>query len=643
LPGALDELELAKVRRWHEGHQVAMDPSRQNQSRPLTDDEVVSRLRERLAKAGVRAGLWLLATCITFCQGGMLRADETASEPFTRLLNESWEFTLREDPLFATDTGDHRYDDKLPKISLADARRRNAAWREYLKRFEAIDRDALGPADQVNYDIFGRELRDSLREFEFQTYLMPISDRWGFHIDYPELPRNLSFATTSDYENYIARLNGFADYVAGHIELMREGARRSMTVPSVIMQRYNEPLEAQIVDDPEKSLLFAPLKDFPEGVPEDEHNRLRDAARKAIAESVVPGYRRFLAFMKDEYVPSCRTTIAAAALPNGRDYYRFCVARFTTLDDRTPEEVHAIGKAEVARIRGEMETIIRDLKFDGDFAEFTEYLRADSKFYAKSAEDLEKETAFILKRMDGQLPKLFGRLPRMPYGLRQVPDFIAPQTTAAYYQGPTGDGRRAGFYYINTYNLPSRPLYMLEALSLHEAVPGHHLQIALQQELEHLPPFRKYGGFTAFVEGWALYSERLGLETGLYQDPYSDFGRLTMEIWRAGRLVVDTGMHYLGWTREQAIDYLRDNSAMPLHDIRAEIDRYIGRPGQALAYKTGELKIRELRAEAEQRLGERFDVRAFHDVVLGSGAVPLGTLETNVRAWIDEAESELGG
>jgi uncharacterized protein (DUF885 family) len=297
----------------------------------------------------------------------------------------------------------------------------------------------------------------------------------------------------------------------------------------------------------------------------------------------------------------------------------------------------------VARIRGEMDKIIKDLKFDGDFAKFSDYLRTNPKFYAKTPEELEKEVSFILKRIDGQLPTLFGRLPRMPYGVRQVPDFIAPQTMFAYYQGPTGDGRRAGFFYINTFNLPSRPLYMLESLSLHEAVPGHHLQIALQQELTDLPEFRKYAGFTAFIEGWGLYSERLGLEAGMYKDPYSNFGRLTMEMWRACRLVVDTGIHHLGWTREQAIEYMRSNSAMPIHDIRSEVDRYIGWPGQALAYKTGEMKISELRKEAESQLGDAFDVRAFHDVVLGGGAVPLGVLEKNVRAWIAETKSKPAG
>jgi uncharacterized protein (DUF885 family) len=563
-------------------------------------------------------------------------ADSSADAGLTGLIHEAWEFALREDPLFATNTGDRRYDEQLPRVSLADAKRRNAARRGFLARLEAIDRDTLVSANQVNYDIFGRSLRDDIRDYEFQLHLMPVTDRNGFHIDFPELPRNLTFSTVRDYENYIARLNAFATYAAEHIDVMREGVRQGMTAPSVIMQRYNEPLEAQIVEDPEKSSLYAPFREFSPGIPESEYERLRAAVRKAIVDSVVPGYQQFQKFMKDEYVPNCRGTIAASALPRGRDFYRYCVGKFTTLDDLTPDEVHAIGQAEVKRIRGEMDEIIRDVKFDGDFAAFTEHLRTDPKFYAKTAEELEKEVAYAMKRMEGQLPTLFGRLPRVPCGVRQVPAYIAPQTTFAYYQPPTGDGRRAGFYYINTYNLPMRPLYMIEALSLHESIPGHHLQIALQQEHAGLPNFRKYSGFTSFVEGWALYAERLGLECGFYKDPYSDFGRLTMEVWRACRLVVDTGMHYLGWTREQAIEFMRANSAMPIHDIRAEIDRYIGWPGQALAYKIGELKIRELRKEAESRLGDRFDIRAFHDVVLGSGSVPLGLLEKNVQSWIDE-------
>jgi uncharacterized protein (DUF885 family) len=594
-------------------------------------------IRERPMRYRIKLAAWLI-TFVWVVPGNVWvrAADPEATRQFAALIHEVWEFQLREDPLFATNTGDHRYDDQLPRVSLADAKRRDAARRSFLIRLEGIDRSALTPPDQANYDIFGRQLRDDLRDYEFQLHLMPVTDRNGFHIEFPELPRNLLLTTLRDYENYIARLRGFAEYAAGHIEVMREGVRLGMTAPSVIMQRYHEPLEAQIVADPEQSLLYAPFREFPDAIPENEHERLRNAGRLAIAGSVVSGYRQFLSFMKEEYVPNCRGTIAASALPRGRDYYRYCVGKFTTLDDLTPEQVHAIGQAEVNRIRGEMDAIIRDVKFDGGFAAFTEFLRTNPRFYAKSAEELEKEVAYAMKRMEGQLPTLFGRLPRMPCGVRQVPAYIAPQTTFAYYQPPTGDGRRAGFFYINTYNLPMRPLYMIEALALHESIPGHHLQLALQQELGDLPNFRKYGGFTAFVEGWALYSERLGLESGFYQDPYSDFGRLTMEIWRACRLVVDTGMHYLGWTREQAIEFMRANSAMPIHDIRAEVDRYIGWPGQALAYKIGELKIRELRKEAESRLGDRFDVRSFHDVVLGSGSVTLELLEENVSHWIDE-------
>ncbi len=312
--------------------------------------------------------------------------------------------------------------------------------------------------------------------------------------------------------------------------------------------------------------------------------------------------------------------------------------QFTTLDV-DPQQVHDTGQAEVRRIKAEMEALIKQVGFQGDFKAFVEHLRNDPQFYADSPEQLLKEVSLVLKRMDGELPKLFRKLPRTPYGIREIPDFIAPRTTTAYYQPPAGDGSRAGFYYINTYNLKSRPLYEIEALSLHEAVPGHHLQIALAQEQDEVPPFRRFAGFTAFVEGWGLYAERLGLEVGFYQDPYRNFGRLSYEMWRACRLVVDTGMHYLGWTREQAIQFMADNTALSLHNITAEVDRYIAWPGQAVAYKTGELKIRELRRLAEERLKDRFDVREFHDVVLANGAVPLSVLEANVKAWLDKAST----
>jgi uncharacterized protein (DUF885 family) len=504
---------------------------------------------------------------------------------------------------------------------------------------DAIERDSLDTDNRVNYDILRRQLTDNLTEYDFGAQLMPINQRSGFHVEFPELPRDVPLDSVADYENYLARLRAFGQYADENISLMREGLASERVLPAVAWEGWQKAVDAQITDDPEQHLLYEPLRKLPTGIPESEHDRLRAAAREAISTSVVPGYRRFRQFMEEEYVSGSRDSVGISAVLGGRDFYRFCVRKFTTLE-LTPEEVHQIGLAEVARIQAEMDQIIRDVQFDGDFAAFTKFLREDPQFYAESSEQLLKEVALVLKKMDGQLPTLIGKLPRQPYGLREVPDYIAPRTTAAYYQPPTGDGTKAGFFYMNTYNLKSRPLFTIEALSFHEAVPGHHLQIALQMELEGLPQFRRFTNFTAFVEGWALYAERLGRELGFYQEPYSDFGRLTLEMWRACRLVVDTGIHYYGWTRQQAIDYLLQHTALSLHDISSEVDRYITWPGQALAYKIGEMKIRELRAKAEERLGERFDLREFHDVVLGSGAVPLDVLEANVEAWVAEQDSD---
>jgi uncharacterized protein (DUF885 family) len=409
-----------------------------------------------------------------------------------------------------------------------------------------------------------------------------------------------------------------------------------MVLPSVSVQGLESTLRPHVVDDPTKSLLWKPFANFPVGVPEGERTRLMAAGRTAIAEGVVPGFREFAEFMQREYVPGARATIGASALPNGRAYYAQRVRNYTTLA-LTASDVHRTGLAEVARIRAEMETVMRSTGFRGTFAEFLQFLRTDPRFRVASEDELLMRTSLILKRMDGELPKLFGRLPRMPYGIRRVPEFIAPRTTTAYYSPPSGDGSRAGYYWVNVYDLPSRPTYEIEALSLHEAVPGHHIQLAIQQELGDVPNFRRFGGVTAFVEGWALYAERLGKEVGFYTDPYSDFGRLTYEMWRACRLVVDTGIHDQGWTRQRAIDYMAANTGLTLLNITNEVDRYIAWPGQALAYKTGEMKIRELRAFAERELGPAFDRRRFHDVVLGSGSIPLTVLEANVRAYVEAA------
>ncbi len=567
-----------------------------------------------------------------------LSADE-AADALHALFDEAWEYDLQEDPLWATHVGDHRWNDRLPEVTTQAVRRRLDQKREFLRRLEKINREALSPEDRIHRDIFARLLQNEIAEGEFETYLMPVTNLGGFHSEFAELPQNVPLATVQDYENYLARLRAFEVYVQQHIKLMREGLTKGLTPPAVALDGVDEATEAHIVASPDRSLLFEPLRNFPDSIDAADRARLTAAAQTAIAESVIPAYRTFLEFLRQEYLPAARDSIAASALPRGRELYRFRIRKFTTLD-LTPEEVHQTGLHEVRRIRQEMEEVIRKTGFEGDFAAFLEHLRTDPQFYATTPEELLKEVAYILKTMDGKLPALFGKLPRMPYGIRPIPDYLAPKAPTAYYQSPAGDGTRAGFFYINTYNLKSRPLYELEALALHEAVPGHHLQLALQQELTGLPQFRRFAGFTAFIEGWALYAERLGQEVGFYQDPYRDFGRLSYEMWRACRLVVDTGIHYFGWTREQAIAFMAENTALSRHNIEAEVDRYIAWPGQAVAYKTGELKIRELRRKAEQTLGERFDVRAFHDVVLGSGGVPLDVLEANVEAYLSAASAK---
>jgi uncharacterized protein (DUF885 family) len=576
----------------------------------------------------------LILIVAIFSSTGVLHGQENAtSAALHALLEKSWEFDVAEDPLFSTRLGRRDSNDKLASATLADIARRSTRRSAFLVEAEALDMKSLSEADQLNLQVFIRLLRDEASESSFPSHLIPISNRWGFHIAFPELPKRVPLKTVKDHENYIARLLDFQRYGSEQITLLRMGIEAEWVLPAVVLEGYNETITPHIVTDPTKSLLYRPFVSLPDSMNKGVQSRLRKNAAAAITSSVVPTYQAFDVFMRNEYIPAARGSVGASALPGGRAFYRHRVRQFTTLD-LPPEAVHQIGLNEVRRIRREMLAVPPRVNFEGGLAEFITFLRTDKQFYPTTAEQLEKEVALTLKKMDGQLPTLFRKLPRMPYGIRRVPDYIAPKTTTAYYSQPSGDGTRAGFYYINTFNLSSRPLFEVEALSLHEAVPGHHLQLALQQELEDLPEFRRFAGFTAFVEGWALYAERLGLEVGFYQDPYSDFGRLSYEMWRACRLVVDTGIHYMGWSRDRAIAYMKNNTALSMHNIEAEIDRYIAWPGQALAYKIGELKIRELRALAETELGTTFDIRKFHDVVLGSGSLPLPLLEQNVRRYI---------
>ncbi len=557
------------------------------------------------------------------------------NKPLDRLLEDHWSYSLSVSPVFASTVGDRGNNDKLGDATLASIEKHKAQLKSFIARAKRIE--TTTNLDRINKSIFTRLLNDELQEIEFDTHLIPITNRWGFHVGFVELPNRHVFESVYDYRDYIARLKDYERYNSENIGLMREGIKKGMVLPAVVLEGYNDTIAPHIVENPVDSLLYAPFKEFSVELAPEEQRELRIEAQKAIKDSVVPGFKTFLEFMNEEYLPACSGNIAASTLPNGRAYYRYRVKHYTTLD-LTPEQVHETGKAEVKRILEEMAEIQRSVDFEGTRDEFVSMLRNDKRFYPVDAESYMKEVAYILKRMDGELPKLFGRLPRAPYGIKVIPDYLAPKTTTAYYSQPSGDGKRAGFYYVNTYNLPSRPLYQLEALSLHEAVPGHHLQLAIQQELEGLPPLRKFNGFTAFVEGWALYAERLGKEVGFYQDPYSDYGRLSMEMWRACRLVVDTGMHYMGWTRQQAIQYMADHTALSIHNITAEVDRYISWPGQALAYKTGELAIRSLRKSAESQLGDNFDIREFHDAILENGSVPLDTLTELITTWIEEKQ-----
>ncbi len=564
-------------------------------------------------------------------------ADEASVTTLHDTFDEAWERDLRDNPTFASALGDRRYNDKWPDLSIASIKRQHENDKQILAGLSEIDRSSLPTAEQLNYDLFKDNYEDRVAGFSFRMYLIPLNQRGGVQTQ-NELTERLRFTTVKDFEDWTARMAQLDRLVEQTMDLMRTGIEQNVLPPEIVMGRVPDQIQLQIVDDPADSLFFDPFRKFPDSIGEEDRERLTDKALAVIGETVIPAYQRFYEFFTTEYLPETRESVGAWDFPNGEEFYAYRVRRYTTTE-LTPDEVHEIGLGEVKRIRDEMRVIIESVGFEGSFQEFLEFLRTDPQFYFDNPDDLLTEYLATCKRIDPELVKLFGKLPRMPYGLRPIPDAIAPDTTTAYYSRPAADGSRAGFYYVNLYRPEVRPKYEIEVLSVHEAMPGHHLQIALAQELGDLPDFRRFGGYTAFVEGWGLYSESLGEDLGLYQDPYSKFGQLTYEMWRAVRLVVDTGMHHKQWSRQQAIDFFAANAAKTEHDIVNEIDRYIAWPGQALAYKIGELKIKDLRRISEERLGDDFDVRRFHDTVLGSGAVPLNILEQNVKAMI----AEMGG
>ena len=555
-----------------------------------------------------------------------------AADEFRTLLDEHWEWRLQSDPIMASTIGDRRFNREWPDRSVDATERRHREAREFLRRAYAIDRDALTDEDRLNHELFRRLLQNRVDAFQFSGHLLPFSQRGGVQ-NLDVTTDRLRLETVEDYDDWLARLGKIDVVIEQTIARAETGRKSGLMAPRVIMERLPHQIGVQLVEFAADSPFFEPFANLPETIPAAERERLRAEATNVIEDTVLPAYRALDRYFNDRYLPATRDSIGLSSLPGGDTWYEFRARLFTTTR-LTPDEIHRIGLDEVKRIRDEMMQIKDEVGFDGTFEEFLDHLRTDPQFYFDNPDDLYLEYLATSKRIDPELVKLFGTLPRMPYGVKPIPDAIAPDTTTAYYSRPAADGSRAGIYYVNLYKPEVRPKYEIEVLTVHEAMPGHHLQLALQQELGDVPNFRRFMGFTAFVEGWALYSERLGYDLGLYKDPYSRFGQLTYDMWRAVRLVVDTGMHYKGWTRQQAIDFFKDNAAKTEHDIVNEIDRYILWPGQALAYKIGQLKVLQLRSRAEVELGDRFDIRAFHDELLGAGALPLDLLELRMDRWM---------
>lgn len=560
-------------------------------------------------------------------------AEAGPTEDLQSVLAEHWKWWLSINPVYASILGVHDYDDRLADISLAEADRQAKAAQVFLDRLSAIPDSGLSEADKTNKGVLSRMLSEQIEGNRYGERMMLFSTYAGWHQGFADMADNLPFRNRSDYESYLKRLSLYPAFNGEAIRISRAAVAKGYVQPCDAMGGFENTITGAVSGSPEDTRFYGPFKrPKPADVSDADWAGMKTRAVALIRDTLVPEYAKFNDFYMKEYKPKCRKTVGASTLPEGAAWYTF-QARSHTTTEMTPAQIHEKGRSEVARIRAEMEKVARDAGYPSREA-FIQKLRTDPVYYAKTPEELLAAASRVAKRIDGMLPQYFGKLPRLPYGVREIPKETAETTTTAYYNPGSPESGIAGFYYVNTSKLPQRPLWELPALTAHEAVPGHHNQIALQQELP-LPEFRKYAaGFTAFVEGWALYTEHLGIEMGLYDTPEKNMGRLSYEMWRACRLVVDTGMHSKGWTKAQAVAFMRDNSALSDANIEAEVNRYISWPGQALGYKIGELKIRELRARAEEALGAKFNLRGFHDAVLGQGAVPLDVLERQVDDWI---------
>lgn len=562
-----------------------------------------------------------------------------SSQALNKLFEDYFQQSLQLNPLQATFIGDHRYDDKLSNdISPQYLRHELDRERKYLDRALKYDPKTLSPQDLLSWEIFVRERRDAIEGAGFPSELLPVDQMFSIPTLMPVLGSGTNaqpFETVQDYEKFLGRIGDYVIWSDQAIANMREGIKRQVVQPRVVIEKVQAQLSDLIVTDPTKSLFYQPIVNFPKDIPAADRTRLEKAYRRAITEQLTPSYQRLRDFIRDEYMKHARSTVAWTDLPNGAKWYAYQV-RINTTTTLTPDYIHELGLKEVARIRGEMEQVKEQVGFKGDLPAFFKFLQDDPRFYYTKAEDLIAGYAAVKKDIDARLPRFFADLPKADYEVRPVEPFRAQSAAGAMYQSPSADGSRPGIFYVNTFNLKSQPKFGMQTLSLHEASPGHHFQISIQQELDGLPKFRRFGGnYVAYVEGWALYAESIGKEMGLFTDPYQYYGRLSDEMLRAMRLVVDTGLHTRGWSREKAIQYMLDNSSMAASDVEAEVERYIANPGQALGYKIGQIRIREMRNKSEAALGSRFDIKEFHSQILRDGALPMDVLEEKIDRWIE--------
>ncbi|MDO6692985.1 DUF885 domain-containing protein [Aliiglaciecola sp. 3_MG-2023] len=567
-----------------------------------------------------------------------LPATASEQQKLTKLMDNIWQYELSISPVYASSQGVHDFDDQLADISPEGLARQNDQFESFLHKLDNINQEQLPRTDQINLLMQRYRIQNYVDEYHFKAHYVPLTSEYGFHSAMAGLPRSSRFANVKDYQNYLTRLDQIPAYFAQQIAWMKKGMEVGMVQPKAVMLGFEKSVESFFSGKVEDNTFYSPfLKIDDSNATEAQKRALIIEAKEVIKRDVMGAYQSFYDFLVTDYIPNAKSDVASKTWPNGEKMYQNRAQYYTTTD-LSVDDIHQLGLTEVARIRAQMQDIVDELDFQGSINEFIEFLRTDPQFYAKTPEELLKHASYVAKRMDAKLPKLFYKLPRTPYGVAPVPDAIAPKYTTGRYVSPRRDDE-PGYYWVNTYALDKRPLYAIPALTMHEAVPGHHLQISLASEMQNLPNVRRYTYISAFGEGWGLYSEFLGKEVGIYQTPYEEFGRLSYEMWRACRLVVDTGMHMKGWTRQQALDYMLENTALSEHNVTTEIDRYISWPAQALAYKIGELEIKKLRAEAEEALGDKFDLRAFHDAVLEYGSIPLSVLRENIALFIEQQKA----